>query len=485
MSPIELTKICTAYCSELHVKKDFETWDKNPIPYSEHESLKVLSLLFSTYPKNVPEPEVYTVEDMVNLANDPTLIDLYEEPFCILNLYHLNRPALYVTPHAGCDLDSYLEQPSEMDNTTVVIRAHGEVKVLDLKEVIAKCALPDKYVYGCIKCLGTQVPIDGACPIRHALGANNPYYIQEATSYSGSTLHLHDFRRVKTYGRYQSPFKSKRTQIAGHLYVSPVMFYEDTSQKYKRRDVAFTGLRSIGSDNINFDMYEEHLERKTEAADTRKKYFTNAKTHCPNCSVQETCHRRFAHKKKFCTEPLPPSKEIDAYFMQQENSVSKPLLVDILLASGRQIVTNPSSGRKVDAYVGVHNNYTGMGYRVMSRTKGNILCYGTTLEEWEKFKKDNEIDVTYSDIARKELTERLNNPAAFAKLLACASIRESPRLVSAFHSTTYDKAYIEAIYGKFVLKFRYPSKRGICPWSYEIADWDDLFAHYGRIPGFR
>jgi hypothetical protein len=469
------------------VRKSLEAWDNERAQYGECDSFQIMSMLFTTYPNNVPDATEYTVEDMVNLANDPTLLELYEEPFHITHGYHMNRPALYVHPHAACDLAGYLEQPNEMDNQTVVIRADGVVHVIDIKEVIASCALPDKYVYGCIKCLGTHAPIDNACVIRRTVGANNPYYQNEYAD-ENSTLAVTDFRKVKSWGKYESPFKSQRTQIAGHLYVSPVMFYEDSdrSSYYGRKNNnAFVGFRKINSENLNFSTYEEHLKSKLEAVNTRRKHAANIKEHCTTCSVKETCHNIFPHKKKYCTDTLPPPEEIDRYFISQEENVSKPLLIDILLGSGLQTVENPESGRKIDAYVGVNDNHGGLGYRVMSRSRGRIVAHGTSLEDWEEFKKTNNINTSYSDLTRKELTERMDNPAFFAKFLACASIKESPRMVSAFHSTTYEKAFIDIRYGRLELKFRYPSRRSICPWSYDVVNWSDLFTHYGRIPGFK
>jgi hypothetical protein len=257
---------------------------------------------------------------------------------------------------------------------------------------------------------------------------------------------------------------------------------------HRSKAEVFIGLRKITSENIDFDSYERHLERKQDAINTRKKYNDNIKKHCTVCSVKETCHTTFRDKKKYCASPYPPNEEIDKYFLKDDTTqISKDTIVDILMASGSHSVINTETGRRCDAYISLHNNMYGLGFRVIARAsgRGKILTSGTTDKEWIYFKVQNNINTNYSEFARNELHERLKDTTWYAKLLACAAIKQSPTRVSMFHSTAYPKAYLETTYKSFNVKFLWTSNRKLCPWNYEVKDWEDLFGHYGRIPGFR
>jgi hypothetical protein len=497
MSEVNFTDICTAYVEALSVYGSFEAYDNNMLLRTHVSTEKMMCLLFSTYPDNVPAPVEYTVEDMLRLANDPAMLDKYETPFCITALYHQNRPALYVTPHAGLELANMMDCPTEYDHKTVVVRASLEEQpvALNILEVMANCAMPEKYTYGCDKCLRLNKHMPGTCPVRRAVGADNLAYgaksidtEPEERHYYTNPLSPQDPRIIKSYGKVNSPFASRKTMMAGHLYVSPTMLYvSNTDTHYRRnRSDAFVSLRSITVDDIDFTSYKDHLETKQTAIQTRKEHRANIKKNCTQCSMKEICHRHFNHKKNYCSSPLPPVEEIDKFFLAEGiDKMTKETLVDILLASGSAEVTNQATGRKCDGYITLHNDMHGMGYRVTSRTTGRILAWGVTPEAWETFKKDNNINTAYSDYARNELIEFVNNPAHYAKLLACAAIKCSPRLQSGFNSTEYDKAFVQVTWNTVAIKFRWNSKRRVCPWDYEVGDWEDLFKHYGHIPGFR
>ena len=494
MSEVNFTDICTAYTDDLVVRGTFAAFEMEHPPSSVMVSIKVLGLIFATYPKNVPEPAKYTAEDMLKLANDPVLLEKYGAPFCITALYHENRPALYVTPHAYLELASAMDCPSDFDSHIVVVRASEDEppQVLDVREVVANCPMPEKFIYGCSKCLGLNKTIIGTCAVRKAVGADNPYYgaksndeaLEDQYNYE-SPITPKDERRIRSWGRYESPFKSQTTKMGGHLYVSPVMFHESKQQGYYRKK-AFISLKDITADDICFDAYESNVEPRQTAADTRRKHALNAKTYCPQCSVKSVCHNRYKHKKNYCNDPLPPTEDIDKYFTEKSaHSIPKETIVDILLASGDTAVINPKTRRKCDAYISLHEDFHGLGFRAMSRVTGNIIDWGVSAESWEAFKKENNINTKYSYVASDDLKERLDNPAMFAKLLACAAIKVSPVRTSMFHATAYDKAYITPQWNGFCVKFRWNSKRRVCYWDYTVTDWEDLFKHYGKIPGFR
>jgi len=503
MAKVEFTNICTAYTEEISLRQDFESFEKEDAHKTYGVGIhtnKMLCLMLMTYPKNVPEPKDYTVEDMVTLSNDPVLLAKYGTPFCVMSLFHNDRPTLYVTPHALVDTTYYMEQPSALENPVMVLRKSNDELpiVVDIRDVIEKCSIPEKFVYGCYKCLSLNKRLSNTCVIRKVIGADNPSYgareeeVETQTNvdtYYNQLPRFHDERVIKSWGKYKSPFDSQKTKIANHLYVSPTMFYTSSHSErlhHRSKTEAFIGLRNITADHIDLDSYERHLERKQEDIDTRKKHTDNAKKHCTVCSVKETCHITFRHKKKYCSSPYPPNEEIDKYFLNDNPvKISKDTLLDIMLASGPCSVTNSATGRKCDAYISIHNDMYGLGFRVISRTKGKILTAGTTDKEWIDFKVENNISTEDRKYKKDELQEKIKDTTWYAKLLACAAIKQSPTRVSMFHSTAYAKAFVETTYNGFSMNFLWTSKRRLCPWLYEVKDWEDLFGHYGRIPGFR
>jgi hypothetical protein len=495
MPEIDFTDVCTAYTETIEIKRDFETLSKEKAySTSENNSFKMLCLMFTTYPKNVPKPKEYTVDDMLRLANDPILLSKYGTPFCVMSLFHNDRPALFVLPHALIELCYYMEQPSILENQTIIIKESNDTLpiVINVSDSITTCAIPEKYIYGCHGCLSVTRTLTHSCPVRSIMGADNPSYGYGRTEDNLniiSQIYLNDERIIKSWGKYESPFNSKRTKIAGYLYVSPTMFYTPlpTDRLHHRsKSAAFIGLRDITIDNIDLDSYERHSERKQDVIDTRKKYKDNVKKNCTECSVKETCHITFKNKKKYCSSPYPSNEEIDKHFLNDDTTkISKDTIVEILLTSGNCSITNPTTGRKCDAYISIHNDMYGLGFRVIARASGKILTKGTTDKEWIDFKVENNININYSDFAKNELHEKLKDATWYAKLLACAAIKQSPTRVSMFHSTAYAKAYLETTHRCFSVKFLWTSRRRLCPWNYEVKDWEDLFGHYGRIPGFR
>lgn len=507
---VTFTKIVTAYKETNPLVANFNCFEEEPSK-AEAGSYTTHSLMFTTYPPNVPEPEPYTINDAIDVANDPQVLALYEPPFLVYLGYFRNRPAMFVESHAISSIASSMIELHEMEETRVVIRDWEctEPYVVDLRGVIEACTLPEKHIYDCNKCLTVATTLEHSCIIRKTMAADNPRFEtlspEELAQKMDATSHHYygnrhprliprDIHTLRSSGKVDIPYKSRVTKMAGHLYVSPVMFSTGADNGCNRRRApAFTGIRDIGIEDINFSSYTSNLETRQNAAKERKRHIDNEKTYCTQCSVKDVCHNHYPYKKKFCTDPLPSYDKIQEKILErfktyiETSYFTRETLMEILLCSDERPVYNPGTNRTVKGYLGLcmDQNDGSVTFVVRRTSDESKIFIGKGEGDWFKFKKDNNIDTSaMSNCAKENVYRWLDEPDNLALLLAAINIRQSPHLSSGWHSTSYTAVFVEVNWGRISVAFHQPSRKGKLHWTLDVEDWSSLFKLYGRIPGY-
>lgn len=499
-----LTKIVTAFSEKNCLVSDFNCFDQEKS--KEHNaSYQTHSLMFTTYTPNVPEPPAYTIEDALTVANDKNVIKLYEPPFVVSIDYFNDRPAMFVESHALSSIANTLLELHELEETRVVIRTsvEAEPQIVDLKEVVAMCALPEKHIYDCNKCLTVATTLDNTCVIRRTLAADNPVFeainvekFHDVSDYRNTLsdrLIPRDIHMLKSWGKTDLPYKSRVTKMAGHLYISPVMLSYGNRKSYRNHGTStFLNMRDVTLDDIDFTAYSKNLEVRQDASVERKRVLDNVKTNCSQCSVKDECHTYFSHKKRYCTTPLPKYEEISRAILNKYNTyvetskLSMNTIKEVLLCSDERPIYNPETNRTLKGYLGLAMSY-GEEINFISRraSDATTVSIGKNDEDWLKFKENNNIDITkMSEYAKEIVNNWMEDPDKLALVLASINIKQSPRLTSGWHSTSYQAMFVQVSYSSISVAFHRPSRRSKLYWELNIKDWGDLFRHYGRVPGY-
>ena len=429
-------------------RREFETWE----------------LVFGTYAPNVPDAEDYTVEDALNLADDPELLKIFPPPFFVTSLDSGDRSVLSLERHAAGSLATWVQQPGEHPLEFIVIKASVEEPAFtaDILGEIKKCSAPEKHVYGCVSCLESQTEFENSCVFKKVLCPTED-----------------PIACTVRYGHKLAGFlPSRKHWVKDHIFVSATMLHNKDERK-------FQGVRDITFADLDFSNYGELYERKCDALAERQNTLRNVKQYCTKCPMVDICADTFRWKRRGCCNPRPNLSVIAEEIINRSSPViSKRVIAEILEASGRHRVTNRRTGRVSRSTIGLSELNRGLGFCVHRVSDNVILESGTTELEWEEFKKREALELHESGVMQN--LNLLEDPLTYATVIACANIQGSPRHVSAWRSTSYPYMYSDLTYGgNITVHFHKPSKRDVAPWPLDISSLTTLFEHYGNIPGSR
>ena len=467
MCDVTFTKIFTAIAEKTTLRKsegfDFGD-DTHRADYNKRREFRTWALVFGSYKPNVPEIEDYTLEEALAMADDPELLKIFPPPFFVTQLDLNDTPALYFGRHSAGSLADWVQQPGSNDLEFLIVKESDDKPAVqvDILEVISQCNAPEKFIFGCKSCLESSTTFDNCCFLKRVM-CPDADLLQLAYNY-----------KIKPF------LPSRGATINSHLFVSAAMLQEATSRS------TFRGLREITYSNLDFSAYEHHYEIKLRALDSRKATIANMKEHCSSCSVTKVCHSTFPGKRRYCSSPLPDFSVIAQEIVRNEydQRLSKRSIAEILSANDKRPILNPDTGKYNNSIIGLANLYKGLSFCVNRVFDNKTLFAGYTDDEWEEFKKVNEITPYQAEVQRN--LEHFAKPDMFALVLACSSIKSSPVHVTIWKSTSYDYVFTDLRYhGNLSVHFHKPSSRGIAPWSLTIDSFGSIFSHYGKIPGSR
>lgn len=465
MSRLTDTKIFTAIMCEyrFRTKEGFDAGDDYP-KYSRDDGWCVKDswgLVFGTYSPNVPEIKDYTAKDVIELADDPELHKIFPPPFYVASLDDsADRPMLYFGRHAAKFVSSWVQQPGEYPLDFLVIKPSVDEPAfnVDIMSQVERCHAPEKHVYGCKACLESATSFEGCCSIKRSLcPTEDPL----------------EFKSKWSVGPF---LPSRKHTIQGYLYVSPVMLHDSDSHK-------IVGVKDIKLNDLDFSQYQELYDRRCESLKERQKTLENGRVYCSQCSVQDECFNHFKYKRRYCCNPRPSIEQIASEITNAAViKLSKRTIAEILEASGQKRVQNPRTGRTSEATIGLADLNRGLGFCVHRVSDNYIMVSGSTDEEWERFKRDENIECYEAGV--ENLLRTLDDPVKFATLLSCVSTRQSPARATGWGNFYYEYMYTRVRYGEeFSMAFHQPSARRVSPWKIEIKSLPCLFKHYGKIPG--
>lgn len=430
---------------------------------ADKKEVSTWNLVFGTYAPNVSEPPDYTVEDAIDFANDPKLLEVFPPPFYVTKRDgDDDRPTLFFGRHASGLLADWVQQPGEYPMYFLVVKPSMEEPAfpVDVLSMVSECRAPEKHMYGCKSCLESSEEFEQSCVVKKFLCPKEDPLANHVSWKIAPLL------------------ASRKNWVKDHIFISPVMLHSKSEQK-------FQGLKDIKFENLDFSYYQEHYEKKCEALVERRRTLNNVKVYCKKCSVYSDCSQNFKYKRRSCCNPLPDLSLIATEIINRASPrISKKTIAEILEASGRRKIRNPKTGRTSDATIGLSELNRGLGFCVHRMSDNQIMTSGVTDEEWDAFKRSENLNIHEKSVEQN--LENLEDPEMFATVLSCANVRYSPVRVSMWRSTQYEYMYTSLTYSKsLIVYFHMPSRRGIAPWSFDVRTLSDLFSHYGKIPGSR